>query len=58
MSATERLLPRIGVMMFRADGLVKPAWIWSPQDARGAPFLMVGSVAVGNGGRSALSIVP
>ena len=49
MSATWRLLPRIDVMMFCPEQLVKRAWIWISAKAR---------VAVGNGGRSALSIAP
>jgi len=49
MSATWRLLPRIDVMMFCPERLVKRAWIWISAKAR---------VAVGNGGRSALSIAP
>ena len=49
MSATWRLLPRIEVMMFCPEQLVKRAWIWISAKAR---------VAVGNGGRSALSIAP
>src|SRR5271166_418262 len=49
MSATWHLLPRIDVMMFCPERLVKRAWIWISAKAR---------VAVGNGGRSALSIAP
>ena len=49
MSATWRLLLRIEVMMFCPEQLVKRAWIWISAKAR---------VAVGNGGRSALSIAP
>ena len=49
MSATRRLLPRIYAMMFCPEPLVKQVWIWSSASAR---------VAVGNGGRSALSIAP
>ena len=49
MSATWRLLPRIHAMMFCPERLVKRAWIWISAKAR---------VAVGNGGRSALSIAP
>jgi predicted ATPase len=49
MSATWRLLPRIDAMMFCPEPLVKRAWIWMSARAR---------VAVGNGGRSALSIAP
>ena len=47
--ATWRLLPRIDGMMFCPERLVKRAWIWTSAKAR---------VAVGNGGRSALSIAP
>jgi len=49
MSATRRLLPRIHAMMFCPELLVKRAWIWISARA---------GVAVGNGGRSALSIAP
>ena len=49
MSATWHLLPRIAVMMFCPERLVKRSWIWISAKAR---------VAVGNGGRSALSIAP
>jgi hypothetical protein len=49
MSATWRLLPRIDAMMFCSEPLVKRAWIWMSAE---------GLVAVGNGGRSALSIAP
>jgi hypothetical protein len=47
--ATWHLLPRIDVMMFCPERLVKRAWIWISAKAQ---------VAVGNGGRSALSIAP
>ncbi len=49
MSATWHLLPRIDAMMFCPELLVKRAWIWISARA---------GVAVGNGGRSALSIAP
>jgi hypothetical protein len=49
MSATWHLLPRIDVMMFCPERLVKRAWIWHSAKAR---------VAVSNGGRSTLSIAP
>ncbi len=49
MSATWHLLPRIDVMMFCPERLVKRAWIWISAKAR---------VAVGNGGRSALFVAP
>jgi len=49
MSATWHLLPRIDVMMFCPERLVKRAWIWISAKAR---------VAADNGGRSALSIAP
>jgi hypothetical protein len=49
MSATWHLLPRIDVIMFCPERLVKRAWIWLSAKAR---------VAVSNGWRSALSIAP
>jgi hypothetical protein len=49
MSATWGLLPRIEVMMFRPDGLVKLGWIW---DGFGPPQKeeKVGFVTAGSGG--------
>ena len=49
MSAPGYLLQRIDVMMFCSERLVKRVWIWISAKAR---------VAVGIGGRSALSIAP
>ena len=49
MSATWCLLPRIDAMMFCPEPLVKRPWLWVSAMAW---------VAVGNGGRSALSIAP
>ena len=49
MSATWHLLPRIDRMMFCLERLVKRTWIWISAKTR---------VAVGNGGRRALSIAP
>jgi len=59
MSATWRLLPRIDEMMFGLTGLVKRALVWtSAKREEGSVFAGPAGVAVGKGGRSALSIAP
>ena len=62
MSATWRLLPRIEAMMFCAGRLVKQAWIGMDlglrKMSRKLGLREAARVAVGNGGRSALSIAP